>query len=176
MDELFDATAAVRLAENPSKAIKQRLAKQAEELNLAGRLAARLSVANEGLFKLTQLVYAADTDGGFANADPATGAILIPLPWGRVGHIHYRLRRAEADICRLILLERQRATEKMKAADRAKFRPQLFYYAPDWRRWFANLDAYPTFEQAQQWLQPGPLTLQEWRLTTVKLSQKRAVR
>lgn len=175
LEKLFDRTGAVRLMENPQRAIKRRIVEKAEDLSLAGKLAAQLALANEAIFKLTQLIYQADTDGSFANVDPATGAILIPTPWGRVGHKHYRLRRTEAELCRMILLGRQRTLEAMKAADRAKY-PQLYYYAEDWRKWFANLDAYPTYQQAQNWLQLGPLTLQEWRLATDKVSQKRGGR
>lgn len=172
VEKLIDRTAAVRLMEDPNKAIKQRIAEKAEELSLAGRLAERLALANEGIFKLTQLVYQADTDGSPANVDAQTGAILIPLPWGKLGHHHYQLRRTEADLCRMILLGRQRTLEAMKPAERAKY-PQLYYYAPDWRKWFANLDAYPTFDQAKNWLKTGPLTLQEWRIAADRISQKR---
>jgi len=175
VEQLIDRTAAVRLMDKPNKAIKKRIAAKAEDLSLAGRLAERLTLANEGIFKLTQLIYHADTDGSFANVDPKTGAILIPLPWGKLGHQHYNLRRTEADLCRMILLGRQRTLETMKPAERAKY-PQLYYYARDWRKWFANLDAYPTFDHAQHWLQAGPLTLQEWRIATEKSSQKRMAR
>lgn len=173
VEHLIDRTAAVRLADDPGKAIKQRIQRSADDLSLAGKLAERLAIANEGIFRLTQLVYQADTDGGFANVDAKTGAILIPLPWGKVGHQYYNLRQTEANLCRMILLGRQRTLEAMKASERAKY-PQLYYYAPDWRKWFANLDAYPTFDRAAAWLRAGPLTLAEWKTASTVASQQRA--
>ena len=172
VEQLIDRTAAVRLIDNPNKAIKQRIAAKADDLSLAGKLAERLALANEGIFKLTQLIYQADTDGSFANVDPKTGLILIPLPWGKLGYQYYNLRQTEANYCRMILLGRQRTLEAMKPAERIRH-PQLFYYVTDWRRWVANLDAYPTFDHAAAWLKPGPLTLPEWKIAVELASQKR---
>lgn len=172
IEQMVDRSATIRTIADPGKAVKQRIAKSADELNRAGELAKQLSVANEAIYKITELIYAPDTDGYFCNVDPKTGMIAIGQPWGRHGHKSYGLRQTEAILIRMVMLGRQKQLERMPAAERNTY-PQLYYYSPDWRRWFANLDAYPTYERALEWLKNGPLTLQEWRIATDLQRQKR---
>lgn len=172
IEQMVDRNATIRTITDPHKAIKQRVAKSADELNLAGKLAEQMGYANEAIHKLATLVYTPDTDGLFCNVDPKTGLLLIPAPWGREGYKSYGLRQTEAILCRMVLMGRQKQLEKMKAAERDRY-PQLFYYSPDWRKWFANLDAYPTYDSALGWLKTGPLTLQEWKIAVGIAQQKR---
>lgn len=172
VEKLVDRNAAIRTITDPNKAIKQRVQRNADELSLAGKLAEHMGYANEAIYKLVALIYTPDTDGLFCNVDPRTGLLLIPAPWGREGHKSYGLRQTEAILARMILLGRQRQLEKLKPAERERH-PQLFYYVPDWRKWTANLDAYPTYEAALNWLKNGPLTLPEWKIAVEIARQKR---
>jgi len=172
IEKMVDRSAAIRTITDPSTAIKQRIQRSADDLNLAGKLAERMGFANEAIHKLVTLVYAPDTDGLFCNVDPKTGLLLIPAPWGREGYKAYGLRQTEAIITRMVLMGRQRQLEKMPAKDRERY-PQLFYYVQDWRKWVANLDAYPTYNDALNWLKSGPLTLQEWKIAVGIAQQKR---
>lgn len=137
----------------PVSFVRQRIYQAAQELNLAGELAARVELANEALCRLVELLYQPDSDGHPAHIDPATGRILVPLPWGSVGWKRWGLRHHEAVVLRMILLARQCGTT----------RPALFLYGTDTRCWYLNTNDYPTLPAAAHWLKRSAILLAEWR-------------
>lgn len=137
----------------PVSFVRQRIYQAAQELNLVGDLAARTELANEALCRLVELLYQPDTDGCPAHTDPATGRILVPVPWGSVGWKRWGLRHHEAAVVRMILLARQRSNT----------RPALFLYDTGTRCWYLNTSDYPTVPAAAHWLKRSAITPQVWR-------------
>lgn len=85
------------------------------------------------------LCYETD-DTGLCNVDAPTGRVLIPTPWGRLGHQRYGLRRLEADVLRAIVINWTTVHAP----------PPLWTY--DIRTWALNLFDYAQFEDARRWL------------------------
>jgi hypothetical protein len=92
--------------------------------------AAVVEVLNEALARLTWLCYERDEDGRLCNVDPATGRVLVPLPWGRAGHSKWGISPSEADTMRAIMLPRQRVGVPLFNFDRSR------------RAWFLNIAEY----------------------------------
>ena len=141
---------------DPGNFVKQRLARNAGSLDLAGSVAMHCSVINECLFKVVDVLYTKDSDGVWANVDCVTHRLLIPTPWGNAGWQRWgMLRRWEASVVSSILIERStqpRAT-----------RPALFDYNEHSRRWHLNLNDYGSIGLAQRFLEKEPISLADWR-------------
>lgn len=125
------------------------LRKIAKALSRRGLATAKVEIVNVALLELVNLVFEADSDGHPANVD-TDGRILIPLPWGRLGHKAWGLRRTEANALRWLMLQRY-ATQN----------EPLFVYDAAGRVWLLNL-AY-TKRSALSYLRTMPVTLAEWR-------------
>lgn len=157
---LTDRKAGVR-ASGPGHYVKQRIADAADQLSLAGTMAARAELCNEALHKLVELAYQSDADLKACNVDLVTLRILIPLPWGSSGWKRWNMRAHEATVLRRILLGRQATWQQGRPAP-------LFTYDPDGRYWTLNVHDYPRIVEAQAWLQGNAISLTEWR----KVSQQ----
>ena len=162
--ETLDRVTDIRHAETPGSYIKQRLAESAGNLSKAGELQARVEVINEALTKFVQLLYQADTDGGFCNVDCATFRVLIPAPFGSAGWKRWGLRSWEATALRRFLSHR--CTEKGK-------RPALFEYNFEARTWHLNALDYSTFEAAGHYLKREPMTVKMLRQLSSDYRQDR---
>ena len=125
------------------------LRKVAKALSRRGLAAAKVELVNLALLELVNLVFEDDTDGRPANVDP-DGRILIPLPWGRLGHKQWELRRTEANALRWLMLQRYAVQNE-----------PLFVYDAGGRVWLVNL-AYGK-RSALSYLRTMPVTLAEWR-------------
>jgi hypothetical protein len=129
--------------------------------NLSRRLAdgATVELLTEALHRLVALVYEQDA-AGWVNADPVTGRILIPVPWGRLGKRKWGLYPSEADTLRSILRERR----KGPAAP-------LFMYDAGARSWLVALAEYPTAGAALAYLRQRPITVDEYRIHRRKVTR-----
>lgn len=96
------------------------------------------------------LCYETD-DTGMCNIDQVTGRILIPTPWGRLGHIPYGLRRLEADVLRRVLFRWSEPTAN---------RIPVWTYDPGGRSWALNIYDYPQFDDARPYVQMREITAQ----------------
>lgn len=132
---------------------KQRLAAAAQSLSLAGDMQAHLDVAEASIVALIDVLYAVDADQRPANVDAVTGRILIPLPWGSSGWRHWGLRKWESECLRKIMVERSKVRKPAP----------LFCFDHGSRQWFADMELYPTAEDALGWLKDKGPTLGEWR-------------
>lgn len=98
---------------------------------------------NEALARLTVLCYERDDDGQLCNVDPATGRVLVPLPWGKAGHAKWGISESEADTMRAIMFRRQREGLPLFHFDRSR------------RAWFLNSAEYPdgaaVIAQLKEW-------------------------
>jgi hypothetical protein len=116
------------------------LRKAAEALSRRNVDQAVCELLNEALARLVQLVYERDA-AGLCNVDEATGKLLIPAPWGRLGHAKWGLRSIEAVILREIMFA---------FSDVGK--SSLFHYDRSRRAWFVDLYNYANHHLAHQWL------------------------
>jgi hypothetical protein len=110
---------------------------------------------NEALARLVLLAYEEDS-GGFCNVDGATGKLLIPLPFGRLGHAKWGLRPIEAVILRQVLFDWQYPG------------PTLFFYDKSRRSWFVNLHDFEHRQAAQRWLTRHQIDVATYRAARVK--------
>ena len=108
---------------------RQRAASVAAALSLRGQMKARAELCNEAVAVLIRLCYEADTGGGPANVDRATGRILIPCPWGEAGHRRYGLRSTEGRALRRYMVDLQ---------DHKPAGAPIFTYDPLTRNWYLN--------------------------------------
>ena len=156
----------VRALPEPDPHVRRRMADAAEALNLAGRMAAHVELANEALTRFALLLYVQDTDNHWANIDGRTGRVLLPAPWGSDGWKRWGLRKWEAETMRAIMLAR--------VADHK--RPALFDYSPLTRSWFLNAADYPNVEACNHYLKRAAVTIAEWRTCTEgRLKRRRDV-
>jgi hypothetical protein len=119
---------------------------------LVGTAAASAELLNEALCKFIDLVYTEDADGsGYANIDLYTYRILIPVPWSRLDYISYGLRRTEQNVLRLLML----STEKAQA-EKCLFRFEN-------RRWYLNVENYPTMASALTWIDRLNINSKAWK-------------
>jgi hypothetical protein len=122
-------------------------------LSRRGVMAAKAELANSVLLQLCKVLYESDTDGQAANIDPHGGRVLIPLPWGGMGHKKWRLRPSEARTLRYIMFNRTAADDPAPLLD----------YDADGRHWFLSLSDYPSLRRALAYLHEHPITVDEWR-------------
>jgi hypothetical protein len=115
------------------------LRKAAEALSRRNVDAAVCELLNEALARLVQLCYEQDA-AGLCNVDAQTGKMLIPLPWGRLGHAKWGLRPIEGIILRQVLFDWQNGNNN------------LFHYDRSRRAWFVDLYNYANVHLAHQWL------------------------
>ena len=153
LHEIVERKHEVRTLPPAPQFVKQRIASAAEELSRAGDMAMHVELVNEALAKLTVMLYAADSDGAFANVDARTGRVLVPLPWGNKGWKRWGLRYWEAVTLRSILMSR---------VTRPRHAP-LFDYNVESRTWHIDLTNYPNLGQAQTYFARNPILLAEWR-------------
>lgn len=116
---------------------------------------ATVEVMAEAVQRLTVLAYEQDADG-WANIDGATGKVLVPLPWGKVGYRRWGLRAAEANILRAMLQARQ-------------WRLGVYLYDRSRRSWHVNQGDYPTLPDALAYWERQPLTVAEYRDARARL-------
>lgn len=131
------------------------LRKAAEALSLRNVDQAICELMNEALARLAQLAYEQDS-GGFCNIDRATGKLLIPLPFGRLGHAKWGMRPIEAVILRQILFDWQRAGAA------------LFVYDKSRRAWFVDLRTFVDAPAANRWLTHHQIDVGVYRAARVK--------
>jgi len=136
--------------------IVQRVTAAAAALNRMNILHGQFNVCLSRMAELLIYLYARDDAGMFANVDPETGRILIPVPWGDTGWKVWGLRNHEAVTLRRLLLGR--------LAQRRRLVP-LFGYPIGERgnRWYLSIDEYPTIASANAWIEADGPTLAEFR-------------
>jgi hypothetical protein len=126
-----------------------------DELTRRGLAALAVEHLQAALFRVVELAYEEDVDGRLCNVDSHDGRLLIPVPWGSVGHRRYGLRRREADVLRFFLLERM--------TPRPGAPVPLFQYDHERRAWFVNLADYSTRAIAGSWLKQSGLTVRAYK-------------
>lgn len=124
----------------------------AENLDRRLGVAATIELVTEALQRLAELAYQVDR-AGWVNADPVTGRLLIPAPWGKAGMGKWGLYPSEGRTLRAILQNRQFR----------KGHVPLFVYDFERRCWGVNLHDYPDLRSAAGYLWAYPLTVEEWR-------------
>jgi hypothetical protein len=131
------------------------LRQAAETLSLRNVDQSVCELMNEALARLVVLAYEQDS-GGFCNIDRATGKLLIPLPFGRLGHARWGVRPIEAVILRQILFDWQRAGSS------------LFLYDKSRRAWFVNIRTFTDALAANRWLTQHQIDVATYRAARVK--------
>ncbi len=126
-----------------------------DELTRRGLAALAVEHLQAALFRVVELAYEEDVDGRLCNVDSHDGRLLIPVPWGSVGHRRYGLRRREADVLRFFLLESMTARPGAPVP--------LFQYDHEQRAWFVNLADYSTRTAAGSWLKQSGLTVRAYK-------------
>jgi hypothetical protein len=109
--------------------------------------AAVTELLNEAHSRLILLCYERDDTGHLVNVDERTGKILVPLPFGKKGHVKWGIAPSEADTFRRIMFARQRTGLPLFHFDRSR------------RSWFVNLASYPALPVVAEW----EVTVQEYR-------------
>jgi len=140
--------------------VHQRTQSKAENLSRLARARASAELVNEALAAVIWLSYETLASGEPVNVDPVTGDLLVSAPWSSRNYGDYGLRRSEADILRAYMLEIQR-----RAAKGWLSYPPLFSFDEVSRRWSLNRADYPSFEDAERWLdkfQLAPEALLKW--------------
>lgn len=134
-ETLLRATAVT--LQRPGEYVARRLEARAQEMSEAQRWAAVAELLNGALQQYTLLVYET-LDGVPVGHDPHTGMTYIPAPWTTSSYRRWCLRRSEQAIM----------AELMHLWQRKPRRPPVFVYAPELRRWCANIIDYPTIQEA----------------------------
>jgi hypothetical protein len=107
---------------------------------------------NTALGRLVELCYECDdADGRLSNVDPATGRVLVALPWGKMGYKKWGLTQGEGDTMRAIMFTRQRIGLP------------LFFYDRSRRSWFLNLADYPDCRQILDRFHEWEVSVEEYR-------------
>lgn len=151
---MSEVTTLLLRKENIAKASPQRhTAIQRAAVNLSRRNvdAAVTELLNEALARLTLLCYERGDDGQLCNVDPATGRVLIPLPWGKAGYAKWGLAPSEGDTMRAIMFTRQSVGVP------------LFFYDRSRRAWFLNLEDFPSGEVVLAQLKEWEISIGEYR-------------
>lgn len=112
---------------------------------------------NEALARLVLLAFERDDDGRLCNVDGATGRVLVPLPWGKLGYAKWGLAPSEANAMRRIMLIRQREGVPLFSYDRSR------------RAWFVNLDDYPDGVRILRQFKEWEITVTEYRAARVQV-------
>ena len=142
------------IAAAPTQHTPSRLAAAADALSLLGHAKARAELLNEALMAAVQLFYAREPDGSMPHLD-RDGRTLRPVPWGSAGHKQWTLRRTEADVLRLLLMDRLQPVEGRALP--------LFVWSAEARNWFVNLADYPTEAGALAYVAQHPVTAKLWQ-------------
>jgi hypothetical protein len=129
------------------------LRKAAEALSRRNVDQAVCELLNEALARLVQLCYEQDA-AGLCNVDAQKGKMLIPAPWGRLGHAKWGLRPIEGIILREIMFEWQQAFAREQV---------LFHYDRSRRAWFVDLYNYGNVHLAHQWLTRHQVSVEMYR-------------
>jgi hypothetical protein len=132
----------------------------AESLSRRNVDAATVELLNEALGRLTVLCYERDDADLLCNVDPATGRVLVPMPWGRLGHGRWGLTPTEANTMRLIMLTRQRRGLPLFHFDRSR------------RAWYLNMefgDGAVVLAQLKEW----EISVVEYRSACAKMVERR---
>lgn len=132
------------------------LRRASEELSRRNVDAAIVELLNEALARLTVLCYERDEEGALCNVDPATGRVLIPLPWGRAGFAKWGLTVSEAGTLRGIMFIRQRRGLP------------LFFYERNRRAWYLNIVEYRSGSLVLAQLKEWEISIAEYREARVK--------
>lgn len=146
---------AVQAVSSVQQHTAQRAATIAVELSRLGLYEAVAGVCNAALASLIELCYEIDSDRLPANIDPATGRILIPLPWGASGYRRYGLRSTESKVLRALMQDRQTAR---------RGHVRLWYYETENRSWYLNSADYRNVESARAYLDHWPVRSAEVRI------------
>ena len=126
----------------------------AEALSRKNVDAALVELFMEAMQRLTLLAYERDADG-YCNIDGITGRLLLPAPFGRLGHKRWGLTRVESTLLREMIQQRQ--------IGRNGRAPGLWIYDRTQRTWRLNLYDFDTLADGQRYWQRWPLTVQEYR-------------
>lgn len=113
--------------------------------------AAIVELLNEGLARLTLLCYERDATGILCNVDPATGRVIVPLPWGRNGYAKWGLTVSESIAFRRIMFTRCRVGLA------------LFFYDRSRRAWYLNLADYKDGSAVIAQLKEWQISIGEYR-------------
>lgn len=132
--------------------VDQRIGQAADTLSKGAIIKSRLTLVNEAMQGLIALLFEVDESGHPVNIDPATGRILVALPWGGKSWDKWKLRQWEGRILRKIFDRRFRASERVA----------MFLYDGESNGWYLN-KRYGTLEAAQGYLQQHPVSVAEWR-------------
>lgn len=126
----------------------------AESLSRRNMDAAIVELFSEAMQRLTLLAYEQD-ENGYCNIDPVTWRLLIPAPFGRLGHKRWGLTSTEAVVLREMIRSREAATGARG--------PGLWLYDRARRCWRLNLFDYDRPEDGQRYWQRWPLSVAEYR-------------
>jgi len=126
----------------------------AAELSRRNADAAVVEVFAEAMQRLTLLAYERDADG-YCNIDAVTWRILIPLPFGKLGHRRWGITPSESVVLREMVQQRQ-----LGRNGRA---PGLFLFDASRRAWRLNLYDFDTLADGQKYWQRWPLSVQDYR-------------
>jgi hypothetical protein len=126
----------------------------AEALSRRNATAAILELFMEAMQRLTLLAYERDDDG-YINIDPVTHRLLIPAPWGRVGHRRWGITRTESEGLRAMIFARQAQTDGRP--------PGLWLYDRTRRSWRLNVWDFDALTDGQRYWQRHPLSIQDYR-------------
>lgn len=141
---------------NISAYVDNKLGEAASNLSRGAIIKARLTIVNEAMMGLIQLLYELDESGHPVNVEPTTGRVLVPVPWGSSGWAKWKLKQHEGRTLRKVLDRRMRASERVA----------MFLYSGASGRWHINR-RYGTPEQAKVYFRQQPITVKEWRLCLI---------
>jgi hypothetical protein len=133
----------------------------AENLSRRNVDAATTELLNEALSRLTALCYERDGEGMLCNVDPATGRVLVPLPWGKAGYRKWGLTPTEANTMRRIMLTRQRRGVPLYFFDRSR------------RAWYLNLHDFTDGKMVLGQLAEWEISVAEYRAACIKMAERR---
>ena len=114
----------------------------------ANRAIARAKTA---MRECVSLLYERDGKDQFVNFDSTDGRILIPMPWSRHSHAPYGLSDREHRGLRGVMVKH---LQSLPTSER------LFRLNND--RWFLNYEAYPSIDNANQWLSDFDVVPSDW--------------
>ena len=133
------------------EAFEQRLATRADALTRAAFYTATADLLTQALHVAVDACFER-VDGVLVGMEPS-GRVNVQLPWSKRSHGLYALRRAQADMLRVIAT----AWQLEYAAGRFRTAP-VFVRDDIEHRWYFNLDGYRTAEAAHAamgWITPG---------------------
>jgi hypothetical protein len=126
----------------------------AEALSRRNADAAVVELFMEAMQRLVLLAYERDADG-YCNIDEVTHRLLIPAPFGKLGHKRWGITGSESIVLREMVQTRQ--------APRGDRPPGLWQYDRARRCWRLNLFDFDTLADGQKYWQRWPLSVSEYR-------------